>query len=51
MDPNAARQSPQQRKFHNHRLKIIILFRHQKAIAKHNDNNHQQQRHQQLSRS
>jgi ABC-type bacteriocin/lantibiotic exporter with double-glycine peptidase domain len=50
MDPNAARQSPQQRKFHNHRLKIMMLFRHQKAIAKHNDNNHQQH-HQQLSRS
>ena len=30
MDPNAARQPPQQRKFHNHRLKIIILIRDKK---------------------
>jgi hypothetical protein len=39
MDPNAARQSPQQRKFHDHRSKIVILIRDQKAIVKHNDKN------------
>ena len=37
MDPNAARQSPQQRKFHNHPSKIVILIRDQKAIVYHND--------------
>jgi hypothetical protein len=39
MDPNAARQSPQQRKFHNHRSKIMMLLIDQKAIVKHNDKN------------
>ena len=39
MDPNAARQSPQQRKFHDHRLKIIILIRDKNAIVRHNDKN------------
>jgi hypothetical protein len=37
MDPNAARQSPQQRKFHDHRSKIMMMFRDQKAIDEHND--------------
>jgi hypothetical protein len=37
MDPNAARQSPQQRKFQGNRSKIMMLFRDQKAIVKHND--------------
>jgi hypothetical protein len=39
MDPNAARQSPQQRKFDNHRSKIVILIRDQKAIVYHSDKN------------
>ena len=39
MDPNAARQSPQQRKFHNHRLKIMMLIRDKNAIVKHHDKN------------
>jgi hypothetical protein len=36
MDPNAARQSPQQRKFHDHPSKIM-MFRDQKAFDEHND--------------
>jgi hypothetical protein len=39
MDHNAARQSPQQRTFHNHRLKIMMLIRDKKAMVKHNDKN------------
>jgi hypothetical protein len=35
MDPNAARQSPQQRKVHNHRLKIMMLIRDKKAVDEH----------------
>jgi hypothetical protein len=37
MDPNAARQSPQQRKFHDHPSKIMMLIRDQKAFDEHND--------------
>ena len=47
MDPNAARQPPQQRKFHDHGSKIIMLIRDKKLIVKHNDKN-QQQLHQQF---
>jgi hypothetical protein len=37
MDPNAARQSPQQRKFDNHRSKIMMLIRDKNAIVNHHD--------------
>jgi hypothetical protein len=39
MEPNAARQFPQMRKFHDHRSKIMMLLRDQKAMVKHNDKN------------